>query len=1309
MDLSFDTSANKSSGGAFNFGAWGKGWNTGSTWGFNALGTDTQNKENKTNPWSLGSEKNKKGVGFGALSMSNGDDNNNADDNGDDDGWAGFTTVKDKKKKKGGIEEAPVEQKQEPAQDTESNAWSVWGSKMDTKKDKPEEKTAASVAATDDMWAPWTTKKNKKGRNIDLLADSEPTTAPANPVPETVAGNIWSTSTSKNDKPKTNNVWAAFESKDNDEDDGWGWGTVGKKNKKKSVVAEDPVQVAEPAAAAEATNSAGDAKDSQPEAEKPAAEENHPFWNGWETWTAAEKRKKEKEAKKKGIPPRKELPPKNEPEPEPEPKAEEVKAEAEPEQPPEAKAEPEEEKNDPFWDGWETWSPAMRKKKEKEAVKKGIPPRKELPPKKETEPEPQAQPEEANAEPEPEQPPESKAEPEEEKNHPFWDGWENWSPAMRKKKEKEAVKKGIPPRKELPPRNEPEPEPEPEPELKAEEVKVEPEPEQPPAAKAEPEEEKNDPFWDDWDKWTPAERKKKEKEAKKKGIPPRKELPPKEKPEPEPEPEQKPEPEPEEVKAEAEPEQAPEAKAEPEEEKNHPFWDGWENWSPTMRKKKEKEAAKKGIPPRKEPTAKKEPEPEAQPEAQVEAPAEIDAKQEGEAEPQPEAKAEPEPAPENHPFWADWDKWTPTQRKKKEKEAVKKGIPPRKEPTVAEPDSKPESEPAATDMPTENKDLEVKPETNADPVPESAPEQPAEDKSQNDFWAGWDSWTAAERKKKEKEAKKKGIPPRQELAPAPEPRILEATAVEEDPHADFWAGWETWSPSERRKKEKEAKKKGIPPRSETAAAESLAEEPPPPAPTPPPQGVTPDLIMEERGEDDPWAGFATKTSKSLKKGTLKSPKAETKLQDMPKESAAAAARGFWSTFGSPSTSKAKPKDEKPKEKNDVLIDLGVDAQAPAASRLDGSAATAAPPPAATSKTTSTPGRLSVAERIAILEKKKKEKQQQEALLKEARTGTALPSSDADAAAPPPAPELAPEPASEDVGKKTASTTKSKSKLSKSIPAAPEIPAEEPVADATEELHQSIPGSFPEPVHVDEAAESSKDKQEPSQEEKETKEEERGELENKEEPAAEPLETEPAPETTEDNPPAPPPPESTTTGTTKKERKRIERTAGGSSWGFWGVAPPPRKATKVSKAKDDSETPATKEEKPALSRSKSDATKRPKVRESENDADKSSSEHRKRSEAKRSSKQTMGLSNFILGGPPPAKSKPVRRSNTVTSRPSSKRYSTDVDDHGTQSAPEDKPEAPDKAAKVMGVKPSKSHRERSHSRKRHRSKLLSHCD
>jgi hypothetical protein len=86
-------------------------------------------------------------------------------------------------------------------------------------------------------------------------------------------------------------------------------------------------------------------------------------------------------------------------------------------------------KNHEFWDDWD-----LRKKKEREAVKKGVPPRQEI------------------IEPEPEPAPF--------RNHEFWDGWEEWSPLQRKRKKKEAVMRGIPPLQETVAEPEPEPEPE---------------------------------------------------------------------------------------------------------------------------------------------------------------------------------------------------------------------------------------------------------------------------------------------------------------------------------------------------------------------------------------------------------------------------------------------------------------------------------------------------------------------------------------------------------------------------------------------------------------------------------------------------------------------------------------------------------------------------------------------------------------------------------------------------------------------------------------------------------------------------------
>ena len=197
---------------------------------------------------------------------------------------------------------------------------------------------------------------------------------------------------------------------------------------------------------------------------------------------------------------------------------------------------------------------------------------------------------------------------------------------------------------------------------------------------------------------------------------------------------------------------------------------------------------------------------------------------------------------------------------------------------------------------------------------------------------------------------------------------------------------------------------------------------------------------------------------------------------------------------------------------------------------------------------------------------------------------------------------------------------------------------------------------------------------------------------------EPVAEEPPSENADPSLPTPPP--EPAMKSSKKERAKVERTAG-ASWGFWGAAPPPKKSVKKEvKPKEDLSQSAPAKERPGVSRSKSDATARRKVRDSDNEVDieRSSTDKDKRSDTKRQSRG-MGFSNFILGGPPPSRSKSVRKSG-VQSRPTSRRPSVDVGDTNLPSPPpDDKPGIPDKAAEVMGIKTSASQKDSAGKRKR----------
>ncbi|KAL8673467.1 MAG: hypothetical protein Q9168_002109 [Polycauliona sp. 1 TL-2023] len=162
---------------------------------------------------------------------------------------------------------------------------------------------------------------------------------------------------------------------------------------------------------------------------------------------------------------------------------------------------------------------------------------------------------------------------------------------------------------------------------------------------------------------------------------------------------------------------------------------------------------------------------------------------------------------------------------------------------------------------------------------------------------------------------------------------------------------------------------------------------------------------------------------------------------------------------------------------------------------------------------------------------------------------------------------------------------------------------------------------------------------------------------------------------------------------KKERARVVRDEGASSWGFWGAAPK-KDAKKATKAKDDADVPSTrKTATPALVRSKS--TKAPK--EKDKDTEKSSGSDGKEKKAEsRPSKSRASSFGAFFGGPPPVRTKPVRRTSvSAASKTTSNRQSMDVDGFGLPSPPpEDSPAMTGKAAKLMGTTPGKLNRRES---------------
>jgi len=178
-----------------------------------------------------------------------------------------------------------------------------------------------------------------------------------------------------------------------------------------------------------------------------------------------------------------------------------------------------------------------------------------------------------------------------------------------------------------------------------------------------------------------------------------------------------------------------------------------------------------------------------------------------------------------------------------------------------------------------------------------------------------------------------------------------------------------------------------------------------------------------------------------------------------------------------------------------------------------------------------------------------------------------------------------------------------------------------------------------------------------------------------------------------SPPSPPtpPPEPAAVKPVKKERARVVRGETASSWGFWGAAP--KKEVKKEKAvKDDvdgdSPPAKAKASPPGLVRSKS--TKTGTGKETEKSSSKSSgSDKATKPEAKPSKSRGMSFSQLLMGSPSPARTMSTRRSSNAVPKTSSRRQSIDVGAVGLMSPPpDDKPEVPAKAAKIMGMGPGK---------------------
>lgn len=179
----------------------------------------------------------------------------------------------------------------------------------------------------------------------------------------------------------------------------------------------------------------------------------------------------------------------------------------------------------------------------------------------------------------------------------------------------------------------------------------------------------------------------------------------------------------------------------------------------------------------------------------------------------------------------------------------------------------------------------------------------------------------------------------------------------------------------------------------------------------------------------------------------------------------------------------------------------------------------------------------------------------------------------------------------------------------------------------------------------------------------------------------------APEEAAGGPPTPPPEQVAPERSARKERPRVERAPGSTSWGMWGAAPPPKKASH----REDKHI--RREQSPSgMPRSKSTRHSRP--REPEDELERSLAPEKDR-QREATNDRAGAFSNFIFGAPPPpSRTKSGRRHGEPGLRHTSRRPPVDMDDTGFPSPPPDEQlEMPDKAARMMGVPPSGSRRER----------------
>lgn len=178
-------------------------------------------------------------------------------------------------------------------------------------------------------------------------------------------------------------------------------------------------------------------------------------------------------------------------------------------------------------------------------------------------------------------------------------------------------------------------------------------------------------------------------------------------------------------------------------------------------------------------------------------------------------------------------------------------------------------------------------------------------------------------------------------------------------------------------------------------------------------------------------------------------------------------------------------------------------------------------------------------------------------------------------------------------------------------------------------------------------------------------------------------------------PPTPPPEPVAPKPIKKERARV-RDEGISSWGFWGASPrkPVKKETKT---KDDGDLPITtaKERAPATGLVRSKSTKTAKEKETEKVSAKSSGSDKDKKAESRPAKSRGSSFGGFWGGPPPPRTRPVRKQSVAASKNASRRQSVDVEAMGLPSPPAElAPEMNSKAAKLMGTsggKPARKER------------------